>query len=244
VIGVLLLDLDEDLQLTWLWNAFDHLDVSRAGFGDEKCRGPIGGGGCSPVFLAPAANDWLHGNAVSYTREDGNLTLSLPEQDWVVKIEYQNGKGSGKLLWRLGDGGDLKLQSEEKLPWFSYQHDAGFEPAGSDTILLLDNGQRRKKKDPEAHTRGQLWKIDEAARTATLRMSADLGVYSPWVGSAQRLSNGNFHFTAGAVFDDLSLAPCAIEVTPEGKVVYELEAHGAAIYRSYRVADLYTPPSR
>jgi hypothetical protein len=64
------------------------------------------------------------------------------------------------------------------------------------------------------------------------------------VGSAQRLSNGNFHFTAGAVFDDLSLAPRAIEVTPEGKVVYALEANGAAIYRSYRVADLYTPPGR
>jgi hypothetical protein len=244
VIAVLLFDLDEDFQLKWFWNAFDHLDVSRAAIGGEKCNGPVGGGGCSPVFLAPAANDWLHGNAVSYSRSDGNLTLSLPEQDWIIKIDYRNGAGTGKVLWRLGDGGDLKLQSSEKFPWFSYQHDAGFEPPGSDTLLLLDNGQRHKKKDPEAHTRGQLWKIDENARTATLLMNTDLGVYSPWVGSAQRLSNGNYHFTTGAVIEDISFAPRSLEVTPEGKVIYALEGIGALIYRTNRVADLYTPPTR
>ncbi|MEO8129319.1 MAG: aryl-sulfate sulfotransferase [Bryobacteraceae bacterium] len=244
VIGVLLLDLDENFQLKWFWNSFDHLDVSRAALGEEKCNGPVGGGGCSAVFLAPVANDWLHGNALSYSRPDGNLTLSLPEQDWVIKIDYQNGNGTGKVLWKLGEGGDLKLESTEKFPWFSYQHDAGFEPPGSNTLLLLDNGQRHKKKDPEAHTRGQWWKIDEKARTATLVMSADLGVYSPFVGSAQRLSNGNFHFTTGALLEDVSFAGRSMEVTPEGKVIYALETNGALIYRSNRVVDLYTPPVR
>jgi Arylsulfotransferase (ASST) len=109
-----------------------------------------------PHFWLRLRTDWLHGNAVSYSRADGNLTVSLPEQDWVIKIDYQDGKGSGKILWRLGEGGDMKLQSSEKFPWFSYQHDAGFEPPGSDTLLLLDNGQRHKKRDAEAHTRGQL----------------------------------------------------------------------------------------
>jgi arylsulfate sulfotransferase len=244
VIGVLLVDLDEDLQVKWFWNAFDHLDVSRKSLDDGRCQGPVGGGGCSPVFLAPVANDWLHGNALSYTRADRNLTLSLPEQNWVIKIDYQDGKGSGKVLWRLGEGGDLKVESNEKFPWFSYEHDAGFEPAGSDTMLLLDNGHSRFKKDPGAHTRGQYWKIDEKARTATLVMSADLGVYSPAVGSAQRLSNGNFHFNAGTVNRDLSRVARSIEVTPDGKVIYALEGIGVMIYRSNRVADLYTPPSR
>jgi hypothetical protein len=244
VIGVLLLDLDEDLQLKWHWNAFDHLDVSRKAVNDEKCNGPVGGGGCSPVFLSPAANDWLHGNAVSYSRADGNLTVSLPEQDWVIKVDYQDGKGSGKVLWRLGEGGDLKVDSSEKAPWFSYQHDGAFEPPGSDTLLLLDNGQTRQKKDPTAHTRGQYWKIDEKARTAKLIMSADLGVYSPFVGSAQRLSNGNFHFNTGALLMDASFGARAIEITPAGKVIYSLETTGAFVYRSNRVMDLYTPPVR
>ena len=181
---------------------------------------------------------------MSYSRADGNLTVSLPEQDWVIKVDYQDGKGSGKVLWRLGEGGDLKLESTEKFPWFSYEHDAGFEPPGSDTLLLLDNGQTRQKKDPTAHTRGQYWKIDEKARTAKLIMSADLGAYSPFVGSAQRLSNGNFHFNTGALLIDVGFGARSIEVTPAGKVIYSLETTGAAVYRSNRVMDLYTPPVR
>jgi hypothetical protein len=162
----------------------------------------------------------------------------------VIKIDYSNGKGSGKILWRLGEGGDLKVDSKDAHPWFSYQHDAGFEPAGSDTLLLLDNGPRHKKKNPKANTRGQLWKIDEKARTAALVMNADLGVYSPFVGSAQRLSNGNYHFTVGALLNDTSFGGRSIETTPDGKVIYELEITGALMYRSNRIANLYTPPSR
>jgi hypothetical protein len=244
IIGTVLVDLDEDFQVKWFWNSFDHLDVRRAAIGDEKCRGTVGGGGCSAIFLTPVANDWLHANSLSYTRPDGNLTISLPEQDWVIKIDYNNEKGTGKVLWRLGEGGDLKTDSTDEYPWFSYQHDAGFEPAGSDTLLLLDNGQRHRKKNPKANTRGQLWKIDEKARSARLVMNADLGVYSPWVGSAQRLSNGNFHFATGALLNDTSFGGRSIETTADGKVVYELEIAGALMYRSNRIADLYTPPSR
>lgn len=244
ILGVLIVDLDEDLQLKWFWNAFDHLDAKRAALGDEKCRGTVGGGGCPPVFLTPVANDWLHGNALAYSRTDGNLLLSLPEQDWIVKINYNNGAGDGKLVWRLGDEGDFTVKSSDGHPWFSYEHDGGFEPSGSDTLVLLDNGQRHKKKDPKANTRGQVWKIDEQAKTATLVMNADLGVYSPFVGSAQRLSNGNYHFMTGAVFDDTSISGRSIEVSPDGKVIYTLKMSAALMYRSNRVADLYTPPDR
>src|SRR4029078_6433249 len=107
--------------------------------------------------------------------------------------------GRAKLWWRLGDEGDFKAESSDPKPWFSYQHDAAFEPPGSNMLVLLDNGQRRKEKekndakdqdkdkykatdkekDKDPHSRGQVWKIDESARTATLVMNADLGVYAP-----------------------------------------------------------------
>ena len=221
---------------------------------------------CAPVFLTTVANDWLHGNAVSYTREDGHLTLSMPEQDWIIKIDYARGKGSGKVLWRLGDEGDFKAESSDPKPWFSYQHDAAFEPPGSNMLVLLDNGQRRKEKEKDdakdkdkdkdkskdeekdkakdPHSRGQVWKIDERARTATLVTNADLGVYSAVVGSAHRLSNGNYHFTAGSVRKDGTSMSRAIEVTPDSKIVYVLDTPGSTTYRSNRVADLYTPPDR
>jgi hypothetical protein len=244
ILGVLIVDLDEDLQVKWFWNAFDHLDVKRAAIGDDKCRGTVGGGGCPPVFLAATANDWLHGNSVAYSRPDSNLLLSFPEQDWVVKIDYRDGKGAGKVIWRLGDQGDFQAKTSDAHPWFSYEHDAAFEPAGSETLILLDNGQRHKKKDPKATTRGQVWKIDEKDHTATLVMNADLGVYSPWVGSAQRLSNGNFHFMTGAILDGTAVTGRSFETSPDGKIVYALQVSGGFMYRSNRVVDLYTPPDR
>jgi arylsulfate sulfotransferase len=266
IAGTMLFDLDEDMQVKWVWNSFDHLDLKRKSKGDGKCRGTNGGLACAPMFLTPAANDWLHGNAVSYVREDGNLTLSMPEQDWVIKIDYANGKGSGKVLWRLGDEGDFTVVSNQSEPWFSYQHDAAFEPPGSNMLVLLDNGDRRKEKEdkankekkdakdnkdsqdkdkePKTHSRGQVWKIDENARTATLVTNADLGFYAPFMGSAQRLKNGDYHFTGGAVVKDGMPTAKSIEVTPDGKIVYLLDAPGGSTYRSNRVADLYTPPNR
>ena len=94
------------------------------------------------------------------------------------------------------------------------------------------------------HSRGQVWKIDERARTATLVTNADLGVYSAVVGSAHRLSNGNYHFTAGSVRKDGTSMSRAIEVTPDSKIVYVLDTPCSTTYRSKRVADLYTPPDR
>jgi hypothetical protein len=240
------------------------LDVSRKAIGDEKCRGTFGGLPCAPVYLGEAANDWLHTNSVSYTPRDGHLVLSIPEQDWVVKVDYKDGKGSGKVLWRLGEGGDLNLENEDKMAWFSYQHDAAFEPAGSDTLVLFDNGHRRQKKEDkkdekpapagdtdkdakgpekpkeEAPSRGQVWKIDEDGRTAKLLVNAEMGGYAPYMGSAQRLSNGNFHFTASTVRNHASRYARSIETTPDGTIVYTLETRPA--YRSNRISDLYTPP--
>ena len=82
------------------------------------------------------------------------------------------------------------------------------------------------------------------ARTATLVTNADLGAYSPNVGSAQRLSNGNYHFTTGAVRKDNLVRSRSVEVTPDGKIVYLLETPGNSTYRSNRVVDLYTPNIR
>jgi arylsulfate sulfotransferase len=80
--------------------------------------------------------------------------MSVSEQDWVVKIDYKDGKGSGKVLWRLGEGGDFTVKSSVPDPWFSFQHDVRFEAPGSNRLMVFDDGQRRKKKNPEANNRG------------------------------------------------------------------------------------------
>jgi hypothetical protein len=91
VIGEMILVLDRDLQVEWTWDAFDHLDVSRKATLSETCV--QGAGGCPPFFLAPQANDWLHANSVQLT-PDGSILLSVRHQDWVLKINYDNGVGN------------------------------------------------------------------------------------------------------------------------------------------------------
>jgi hypothetical protein len=231
VLGDMIVILDRNLQVVWAWDGFDHLDVTRLSTTNDKC--PFGG--CSPLFLAPAAIDWLHVNSVEQT-PDGNLVLSSRHQDWVIKIDYQNGAGSGQVLWRLGKGGDFQFNSTDPYPWFSHQHDAKFLP-DNETIILFDNGNLRNLADRSANSRGQVIHLDEGNRIATLILNVDLGVYSAALGSAQSLSDGNYHFNAGVLSDGSSRA---IEINPSGQPVYELEID-APQYRTFRMNDIYTP---
>jgi hypothetical protein len=243
VLGDLVIDLNKEFQVSWVWNSFDHMDVTRKSLGDEKCQLGPGKGGCPSIFLAATANGWLHSNSLSYIHGSADLLISIPEQDWVVKIDYKDGKGTGKVVWRLGLDGDFKVKSDDPYPWFSFQHDVGFDPPGSNRLIVFDDGGRRKKKDPKANNRGQVWELDEQAMTATLVLNADLGVYSPAIGSAQSLSDGGFSFESG--FINLpAVSSRATEVGADGKIVYAQQTDGAGTYRSFRVPDLYTPPRR
>lgn len=241
VLGDLVIDLDEDFQVTAVWNSFDHMDLKRASLANSKCKGGPGTGGCPPIFLAAEANGWLHSNSLNYIPATGDFLISMPEQNWVLKIDWRNGKGTGKVLWRLGEGGDFAARTTDPHPWFSFQHDPGFEPVGGNLISVLDDGHERKKLDPAANNRGQVWKLDEEARTATLVHNADLGVYAVAVGSAQSLKNGGYTFEAGFI-NPASVYSRAVETSADGKVVYALQVEGLIVYRSFRVADMYSAP--
>lgn len=243
VLGDLVIDLDQELQVTAVWNSFDHFDLKRASLANAKCRGGAGSGGCAPVFLAAEANGWLHSNSLNYIPASGDFLVSMPEQNWVLKIDWRDGKGTGKILWRLGEGGDFTAKTTDPHPWFSYQHDAGFEPVGGNLLTILDDGHERKKNDPAANNRGQLWKLDEEAKTATLMYNADLGVYAIAVGSAQTLKNGGYSFEAGFI-NPASVYSRAVETSADGKVVFALQVEGIIVYRSFRVADMYSPPAK
>ena len=243
VLGDLVIDLDPEFQVSWVWNSFDHLDVTRKSLGGEKCHLGPGRGGCPSVFLAATANGWLHSNSLNYIPAGGDFLISIPEQDWVVKIDYKDGKGTGKVLWRLGLGGDFQAIADDPYPWFSYQHDVGFDPPGSNRLILFDDGHRRRDKFPKSNNRGQVWELDEQAMTAKLVLNADVGVYAQAVGSAQSLSNGGYSFESG-IIDPAALFCRTTEVAADGEIVYTQQADGILTYRSFRVPDLYTPPRK
>jgi hypothetical protein len=247
-VGADVIVLDQNFQVAWVWDSFDHLDIN---------RGPVLGETVQPGVLDPNAAvpdlpavDWLHANSVDWSPADGNLTLSLRNQDWVIKIDYANETGDGHVIWRLGQGGDFTVQeggtprgfpltpppvSTDSSPWFSHQHDAHY--INDSTMIVFDNGDTRRASDPTADSRGQVWKIDESTMTATLVFNADLGNYSDALGSAQRLSNGNYSFDSGRQ----GLPPYigqSIEVRPDGSKAYVLQTN-VSLYRAFRIGSLY-----
>jgi len=79
--------------------------------------------------------------------------------------------------------------------------------------------------------------VDEAGRTARLILNADLGDYGLALGSAQKLSNGNYFFDLGWAPNSFSHA---FEFDPAGNLVSQVEVETQQ-YRSFRMRDLYTP---
>ncbi|HZT29023.1 MAG TPA: aryl-sulfate sulfotransferase [Bryobacteraceae bacterium] len=233
VLGDLILDLDQNLQIVWTWNAFDFLDNSRTAVLDEKCAQ---NGSCgAPLRLAPVANDWTHGNSLTYLA-DGNIALSLRNQDWVIKINYADGAGAGNVIWRLGTGGDFTYNSNDPWPQFSHQHDFQWDGANYE---VFDNGDTRVIQSGGGQSRGQVLALDETAHVATLLLNAGLGSFSNSWGSAQLLSNGNYQFMSGGFAT--SVASASLEYLPNGSADYLLKWPANA-YRSFRLKSLYPVP--
>jgi hypothetical protein len=237
--GDMIIVFDADLKVLWTWDTFDYLDVTRLATGGEICT--RNGNGCPPFYLADQVNDWTHGNSLQLT-PDGNLLYSARHQDWLIKINYANGTGDGHILWRLGKDGDFTFLSDDPYPWFSHQHDGNFELSDPMRVAVFDNGNTRLlSASGTGHSRGQVIELDEISRTAKLILNVDLGVVSVAVGIAQQLSDGNYHFDAGAVLSPSGFTAYAIGVDACGRIASTLKAN-TLLYRSLRMSDMYTAP--
>ena len=144
-------------------------------------------------------------------------------------------RGSGAIVWRLGLNGDFAYNSNAVWPEFSHQHDAHYE---GPFLVVYDNGNFRfDTLGPAENSRGQVLLLDEANRIAHLVGNFDLGVYSPAVGSAERLTNGNYYFLNGLVANSWHKS---MEVLPNGEPSF-VSIGAGRIYRAFRVLSLYEP---
>jgi arylsulfate sulfotransferase len=262
IVGAMIVVLNQNWQVVWYWDAFEHdsgapqLDINRPALLGETCAG--GQQGCSPIFLtgqgiAPSAKDWLHTNSLYYWPNDGSIIMSVRHQDWVVKIDYGNGSGTGNILWRMGPNGDFTFNNinNDPWPWFSHQHEVGIENNGAGPMTIFDNGNTRVSPPPlgmgSGDSRGMALTVDEANMQVTPVLSVDLGNYSTADGSAQLLSNGDYYFLVGIVVAGLnndvsySVQVCPTAGSTDGTVCYRLE--GADGYRGWQIPSLYSPPT-
>ena len=151
--------------------------------------------------------------------------------------------GGGDVIWRLGRDGDFQFLSDDTFPWFSHQHDGEFDFGDNSRLTVFDNGNTRFALDERATSRGQVLELDEIQRTAKLLVNADLGAYSPALGTAQRLASGNFLFGAGWVLDETSpsgFSTDAFEVSPDGDSIY-IQRVPTQSYRTFMLRDMYNP---
>lgn len=290
VIGDMIVVLDNNWQVKWYWDVFDpdhggggynKLPVTRTAVLGENC-GPSTSG-CPPVFLlspgniAPLAKDWLHANTLYYwpnssggKNSPGDLIWSSRHQDWLFKIDYRDGAGSGDIIWRMGPSGDFTFNNayNDSWPWFSHQHDAGIENGGAGLMTIFDNGNTRVSqpgastggvpglgsacKPNDCNSRGMAVSFDESAMTVSVSpngVSLDLGSFSTAMGSAEMLSNGNYFFENPIVLVNLNttdgysmeLAPTP-NVPQAGPANVLLNVAGPEHYRGWQMPNLYFPP--
>ncbi len=290
IIGDTIVVLDANWQVRWYWDAFNPgnggngyppLPVSRTAVLAEPCG--TNTSGCPPVFLlssgtAPLAHDWLHANTLYYwphsggsSQQGGDLIWSSRHQDWVMKIDYRDGNGSGAIVWRMGPSGDFTFQNayNDPWPWFSHQHDAGIENNGAGPMTIFDNGNTRVSQPGistggvnglgsacgpnDCHSRGMAVSFDEDAMTVSVSpggVSLDLGTFSTAMGSAELLANGNFFFENAIVLINLgttngySMELGPVPAAPQiGPANVLLNIAGPEHYRGWQMPSLYFPPT-
>jgi hypothetical protein len=207
VTGDVIIDLDQNHNPVWLWNEFDNLDINRRPY---------------------SYPDWTHTNAILYSADDGNLIISIRHQNWLVKIDYNNGAGTGNILWKLGavlptdttpqDTADFTLLNADGTPdttltdWFFAQHGPSFvstNTTGKFSLVLFDNGDDRGVAvvpggtcgvtgQPACFSTVPILDLDETAKTATLALNPTTPDYSYFGGNAEVLKNGNVEFDESA----------------------------------------------
>jgi len=244
VIGDGVIDLDENWNPAWAWNSFDYLDVNRHLNG---------------------LPDWTHGNGLAYSAADGNILVSLRHQSWVLKLDYNNGAGSGNVLWRLGYQGDFALTqggvpTSDPSQWFSFQHFPAIVSQNSPqtTLAVWDNGDARVLDtggdlcpsytlNIPCYSRATIFQIDESAMVADLAWDNLPGPFdfSLWGGSINQLENGNVEYDINAPAPPPSpnLASRVQEVTQTSspQIVWQMDITPGTsnAYRAYRVPSLY-----
>lgn len=233
VIGDALVDVDQNMNPDWAWNTFDHLDINRR-----------------PMNFP----DWTHSNYMVYSSDDHNLLLSMRHQNWIVKIEFLDGQGSGKVMWRLGEGGDFKLVGGvDPTDWFYAQHGMNYFTPNSTGVFrlgLMDNGNDRMFPagavlcQPYAPTRPQCYstmpvlELNENSMTATLvtHYVPPPSYFSFFGGDAEQEANGDIQIdfcspVSGAIVQEMN--------ADASKVIWQATTPGADQFHTHRLPSLY-----
>lgn len=234
VMGDVVIDLDANWNPDWVWNEFDHFDVNRHPW-------------------AAMFPDWTHSNSLAYSTDDGDFIVSMRHQNWVAKVDFNNGTGTGDVLWTLGYQGTYSLAGgTTPTDWFYAQHHVQFattNTTGIYSLTVMDNGDDRiypngkqcgTSGEPACYTTIQELQLNDSTETATFQFHQILPAaeYNSYGGNVEILANGDFEYGLPGVSTDSTEV---WEVTPGSnpQTVWEMTTPKSQGYRTFRLPSLY-----
>jgi hypothetical protein len=204
------------------WRALDHVPVTAS----YAAVGPQAQGG-SGLGTAASPFDYFHVNSVALYGES-ELIVSA-RNTWAL---YRLERRTGALIARInGRSSDYKMGPGTAFYW---QHHARLVRPG--LVTLFDDGAVPPK---EAHSRGLVLAVNDAARTVSLAKAFvhPAGLLTPYEGSMQLLGDG------GAVVG-FGGQPYLSQFAPNGALVWDGRLPtGAQSYRAFRSTWVGAPAS-
>jgi Arylsulfotransferase (ASST) len=212
--------------IVWQWSATDHLNE----FGFTPAELKLVEYSASPDYLhvndmeVIGPNHWAAAGNTRFT--PGNIIFSSRNANFTAIIDRK----TGHIVWRIGpDYPPLQEEQPGKLPrpidQISGQHDPNMIAdglPGAGNILIFDNqgdagfpgverallgGSRMLEINPV--TKQIVWEY-----VASMSGQQDFDFFSPFIGSAERLPNGN-------TLIDEGINGRFFQITPNGKIVWE-----------------------
>lgn len=234
VAGNVLIDWDLQSGPVWTWSTFDHIPLTHA---------PNG------------LSDWTHGNALVYSPDDGNLLFSMRNQNWVVKINYLDGKGDGSILWHLGPDGDFTLPNGQgPIEWNYGQHDPSIQSPNSSgifSLMVFNNGDNRLVDSNNdicgspgviaCYSSVPIYQLNEYTMTANVLWEDNLSpAYSICCGDALILPNGNVEFDVAYDVNTPNVSYIEeVTQTSTPELIWRMNITGQLAYRGIRTPSLY-----
>ena len=229
-IGQKVVEWNEDHEIVWSWNPFDHFTMSDFDFH----------GFTWTQAYQEFVYDWTHSNSFFYDENENVIYISFRHLSRISKIDYE----TGNVIWNMGLPEPYMATGEDQICTellFSFQHH--IQKLENGNLLFLDNGNISNQlfgyDDPVSRAL-EINVIGDSACNVIWEYVMPPNLFGTGSGSVQRLENENtLIYTAG---NGLGESECTImEVTLDQEIVWKyVSEQNESWYRAYRIPSIHS----
>ncbi len=219
--GLIIQEMDSNHNLIFEWQSWDHFHVT-----DNQYFAPWTGSNIA----------FIHANSIDIDF-DGHFLVSCRNLDEITKIH----RTTGEVIWRWGGSQNDFIFTND----YPFTHQHTISSLGNNRYLMYDNGNFSSQYLGTSNiSRAVEYLLDTVLMTAekVWEYVHPDSLYTPSIGSAQRLPNGNTLINFGNL-QALNIGSIVTEVDSNGQIVFQLEYdEGGNLYRAQKFDwFFYTP---